>query len=294
MNSMGESKKLLNHIVISGGGVKGISFCGAFRMIKELQDSGEISLDLKSICGVSVGSILGLMYTIGYSHIDMENVILQTNLDSLKHVRIYNMFSNYGLDSGEELLNWVSSLIVSKGYSVGVTFLELYNKTSINFRVVATNLNKHTQVIFDKDSYPDFQVLLAVRMSFSIPFVFGRVKYKGETFVDGALINNFPIDIYRNNLETTLGLCIVTDDDSDYDLLDNKLDSFEDYVNNVLKCFITQREKLGLIPVYKKHTVCIYVNTITGIDFNLSNKTKINLLRDGYIAVKNFFNTSTL
>jgi NTE family protein len=282
-------EKVVNHLVISGGGVKGISFCGAFRMIKELHESGKILLDLKSICGVSVGSIIGLMYTIGYTYTEMEKVILDTNLNSLKHVRIYNMISNYGLDSGKELLQWITSLLTSKGYSTNLTFSELYDKTGINFRVVATNLNKHSQVIFDKDSYPDFHVLLAVRMSFSIPFVFGRVKYKGETFVDGALINNFPIDIYKHNLNTTLGLCIITDDDSDYDVLDNNIDSFEDYVNNVLKCFLAQRERLGLTPNYKKHSVCIYINDVSGIDFKMSNEKKINLLRDGYMAVKNFF-----
>ena len=38
-------------------------------------------------------------------------------------------------------------------------------------------------------------VLLAIRMSFSIPFVFTPVKYNNNFYVDGSVLNDFPIDL---------------------------------------------------------------------------------------------------
>ena len=49
----------IDTLVLSGGGVKGIAYVGVFKKLRELK------VEIKEICSVSVGSMMGLLYVLG-------------------------------------------------------------------------------------------------------------------------------------------------------------------------------------------------------------------------------------
>ena len=188
-------KKIINTLILSGGGVKGIAYIGALKYLDELKTKEDLKVDIniQEILGVSVGSIVGLLYILGYTYDELVDEIVSKNLSDLKQFRIKNFLQRYGFDSGIRIVNWIETLIIGKGYSKDITFADIYTNFGINFRVVATNLNKYKTEVFDKNSSPSLRVIRAIRMSIGIPLVFTVTKYRSDCYVDGGLINNYPI-----------------------------------------------------------------------------------------------------
>jgi len=54
----------IENLVLSGGGLLGISYIGLFRYLEEYQATQQI----KTVIGSSAGAILGMLFIIGYSH----------------------------------------------------------------------------------------------------------------------------------------------------------------------------------------------------------------------------------
>jgi NTE family protein len=281
-------KTIIENLVFSGGGVKGISFGGALKKLVQLESQGNLTLQLKDIMGVSIGSIVGLLFLIGYTPQEIEQCIVDLEIKHLKNVQLHNMM-HYGLDTGARILTWIKDMLKQKDIDPSITMLSLFEKTGVNFRVVATNLDKRCQVIFDKYTYPEIQVLQAIRMSISIPFVFTKTRFNDEVYVDGCVLDNYPLHFYNDCLEKTLGFCITSFDETGYDKVGVSIDTFEEYIHSVLKCFLTRNEKQYFDDTYRKHTVFIYVKSISGINFDINLDTKISLLREGYLAVQDFF-----
>ena len=194
----------IDTLVLSGGGVKGIAYVGVFKKLRELK------VEIKEICSVSVGSMMGLLYVLGYNYEELVSEIKMQNMDTLRDINIGNFLNKYGIDTGKNIIKWIEGLLEGKGYSKDITFIELYNNTRIKYRVLATNLNKYETVIFDYINCPNMKITRAIRMSIGIPFVFTVQKYNGDVLVDGAIVNNYPIDLYGDKLESVLGMNVVT------------------------------------------------------------------------------------
>ena len=67
-------------------------------------------------------------------------------------------------------------------------------------RIIASDINAHTPVVFSREKTPDISVARAVVASSAIPFFFRPVQIEvdGEirTLVDGGLVSNFPVWIF--------------------------------------------------------------------------------------------------
>lgn len=278
-------KSLIDTLVISGGGVKGIAFIGAFRYLQEFNKTDEI----KRIYAISVGSIISVLYAIGYTWEEMENEIMTVDMQSLQNLRVRTFVKNYGLDSGKKIINWLENLIEKKGYNKTLTFKQLYKKTGVSLNIGATNLNKYKDVFFNMDISPNLRIVRAIRMSIGIPLVFSAIKYKGEIYVDGGVINSYPIKRFEN-LENILGLKLVVNGENEGDL-DKTVETIDQYLYHVIHCYILQKELSSTLSYkYTDHTVFINSNHITHtVNFSLTNDEKKRLIECGYNATKRYF-----
>lgn len=77
-----------------------------------------------------------------------------------------------------------------------ITLQELYEKTGNELVVTATCVNRRMQRFFHRNHHPDMPVVTAVRMSMSIPLFFVPLKFDGDYYVDGGLLNNFPLWVF--------------------------------------------------------------------------------------------------
>lgn len=292
-------KKKVECIILSGGGMKGISYIGVFKYIDELkkknlelEDDIITKFDIKEMCCVSVGSIVGLLYILGYTYEEFYDEIIDKDLTEMKNFKVRNFFTKYGLDNGKNVTDWIIKLIVKKGYSKDMTLRDIWNIFGVEFRIVVSNLNKYKQEIFDYKKNPNLKVVKAIKMAVCIPFIFSVEKYQDTVYVDGALINNFPIKMYDDKLDTLLGINIVTKVETDYEEMNEQIENFNDYLFHVMTCFIVQRQKeITLSHLYKNHTIYVKVDDIAHtIDFSLQREDRQRLIDIGYESAQNYFN----
>ena len=65
--------------------------------------------------------------------------------------------------------------------------------------------------IINRHTHPELSCVKATIMSCCIPFLFQQYKYKGNIYIDGALTNPYPIDIFDDGKTPILGIYIVGD-----------------------------------------------------------------------------------
>ena len=256
----------IKHLILSGGGVRGIAVCGVLKHLHpKLQN-------LESILGVSVGSIIGFVYAIGYTPEEIEEIVLKKKFSSLINISLLSLLGKYGLDDGEKILNWLKEYARKKDISDDITFIELYKKTGINFRVGVTNLTESQQEILDCRSWPNLSVYKAIKMSFSIPFVFSSVKFNNCVYVDGAITDNYPIEVYNDMMSETIGIQLVSRKKR------CETDTFLSFVSSVMKCLKVQLED----KILDNRTLCIPAGEVTSMSFDITKDQKIAMIKEAY------------
>ena len=136
-------KDEINVLVFSGGGVLGVAYIGVLKYLRELnnerlelekmedfdENTCEIpKLNVNRILCVSAGCFIGLLYIINFDDIELKEEIENKNFEYLLDIKLKNLFLKYGLISGKNIMNWLESLLTSKGFSKDITFLELWKK----------------------------------------------------------------------------------------------------------------------------------------------------------------------
>lgn len=274
----------IDTLVLSGGGIKGIAYIGVFKKLREMD------IKIKEICCVSVGAIMGLLYMLEYSDNELIEEIKTRNFDNLKDIKIGNFINRYGIDTGKNIVRWLEELLERKGYDKDVTFLDLYKKLSIKYRVLATNLNRYESTIFDYTTNPMMKITRAVRMSISIPFVFTVQRYMGDIHIDGAIVNNYPIELYKDRLDNVLGMNVITmAEKGNCKNVNQLIEDISGYIYNVMTCFLIFKSKT-LLEEYKKRTLSVCIEDImSAMNFDIDNEMKEKLVNCGYKSACEFF-----
>jgi NTE family protein len=298
----------INKLAFSGGAIKGIAYVGVFRKIEEMIYERRIEeatpdfdaskcdiplFNIKTICAVSVGTIFSLIYLLNYTYTEMLQEVLNKKFEQLKDIRIMNFVSKYGLDSGVNLISWIQSLMIKKGVNPSITLKELYDLNSVDFQIMATNLNKYCYKKFNYLETPDVKVLDAIRMSISVPFLFTINEFEGDIHVDGGLIDNYPIEVFGSDLSNFLGFKLINHGEMDNHDVDERIDDIESYIYHILSCYMVQKEKhTTRTEEFKNCTVYIHTEDITqSVNFSLTASEKHKLIEIGYKSVTNFFNS---
>lgn len=199
-----ERKKVA--LVLSGGGARGMAHIG---VLKAIEKAG-IPIDF--IVGTSMGSIIGGLYAIGYTPMQLDSMIKKQNWSFLlsdnprrrelsltererseKFIvsipislskRSKPMMS--GLVRGQNLSNLFSKLTI--GYHDSIDF----NRLPIPFACVATNIVNGEEYVYHRGV-----LATAIRASMAIPGYFTPVRQDSMVLVDGGLTNNYPVDVAR-------------------------------------------------------------------------------------------------
>lgn len=286
------NKKIINTLVLSGGGAKGIAYAGVLKKIDEIKtvnNQYNLIFDINEILGVSVGAIIGFLYSIGFTGEELINEIYKMKTKQLQKFKIVNLLSEWGLDTGESVISWIEELCVKKNINKWITFAELYEITKINLRIGLVNLNRYRFEIFDKNTNPDASVLRILRLAFNLPLIYTKQEFCGDLYLDGGVINNYPIYLYKENLDNILGLKLTSTNERD-DEISHNIDSFETYIFNTIYCYMIDKErKLTLNKRIIASTIFINTDMQNPMDAKLKRSDKNNLIKTGYINADNYF-----
>jgi NTE family protein len=281
-------KTLIDTLLLSGGATHGIVYCGIFKRLQEIRDDEEnaIKIDIRKVCCISVGCIFGIAYVMGYTYKEVQDEVMAKSFKELRDIKITNLISKFGIDTGRNIMAWVESIMAKKGFHAETTFEQLYEKTGIHFQVLATNLHTYEFTTFDHVHSPELEVAKAIRMSISIPFVFTAETYNGQVHVDGGLVSNYPIHLFKDDLSTTLGIKILSNDP-----ITQEIKEIGTYTFHVMKCLMIQKEKYTTeSKKFHEHTIYIHAGPLAkSLNFSMTKREKIDLIKMGYERAHEYF-----
>ena len=267
---------MIDTICLSSGGINGYTFIGALLYLNKIN-----YIDLNNIInyyGTSAGSIIAFLFILGYSPNNIINIVIkEMNLNILTNIDFDNLIVNYGLDNFDKITNILSIYLDKKLGVKDITFYELFTKTNKKFIINTTNFTKNCEELLSYTHTPNLSIIMGIKMSCSIPFVFEPVLYNDCHYMDGAIINTFLIN--HCNPNTTLGLFI-------YYKINNKLESITDLFTGLLNIVSNKNynfTKYKIIKITGKLT-----NYLNSSEFNNANYIK-KLFSQGYNSAKIFY-----
>lgn len=192
-------------LALSGGGSHGMAHIGVLKVMEEA------GLRPDYISGVSMGAIIGSLYSIGYSADTLQTLFNKTDLGLAMSDRIpenkiiYQEKKHFhnsilalpitpkklilppGLIQGQQVENFLSYFLWP------AADINNFAELPIPFCCLSTDILTGEKVLFDSGYLPD-----AIRASIGIPSVFAPFKIDSMLLVDGGVARNFAVSELRN------------------------------------------------------------------------------------------------
>ncbi|MEB8345196.1 patatin-like phospholipase family protein [Flavobacteriaceae bacterium KMM 6898] len=218
-------------LVLSGGGIRGIAHIGA---IKALQ---EIGIQPTHIAGTSAGAIVGALYAEGHS---CEEI-----LKFFKTVELFS-FNTYALGKP----GFVDS---DKLFEIFKKFIphDTFEGLKMRLFLTGTNILDGTAKIFNEGP-----LIKAILASAAYPGVFTPVNVNGEYYVDGGILNNFPVEAIQDYCDTIIGVYV-----NPFETM--KLSDLK-HSYNVIDRALHIKMKDGLLSKFKACDLLISPNNLSG------------------------------
>lgn len=189
-------------LVLSGGGARGVAHIGVLKALKEK------NIKITHIAGSSSGAIVGALYAAGHSWVEI--------LDFFKEVPIFH-YKRYAI-------NKPGFIDTSKFYKDLLPFFEDDNFESLKkeLYIPATNLSDGTEKIFHKG-----ELINPILASAAYPGLFTPVLIDGIPFVDGGVLNNFPVAPLKKQCDKLIGVYVNPLEDINLDQLNHSYEIAE-------------------------------------------------------------------
>lgn len=187
-------------LALSGGGAHGLAHIGVLKVMEEA------GLRPDYITGVSMGSIVGGMYSLGYGADSIARIVRSLDLDQIIYNRIpeskiifeekkhfYNSIMSLPIKSTKVILptGIINGQQIEKMlnyYAWPAADISDFSKLPIPFSCMAVDLITVTRRELKSGYLPD-----AIRASIAIPTVITPVKTDSALLVDGGLLRNIAI-----------------------------------------------------------------------------------------------------
>jgi len=202
------NERLKVGLVLGGGGAKGAAEVG---VLKYIEQSG---IPVDYIVGTSIGSIVGGLYSMGYSAEQLDSMFVSQEWSTLLTDR-RNIHRRKLYDKDENGNVFILGVpVFSKGMKLNKTFGALHGDSiqsmlsrmtgcpdSINFdempipyRCVAVDI-KHG---IKERVLNSGNLAQCMRASMAIPLALSPVQIDDMILVDGGVLNNLPVDVARD------------------------------------------------------------------------------------------------
>ncbi len=212
IEEMNENKNI--GLVLSGGTAKGLAHIGVLKVLEEEK------VPIEYVTGTSMGSIIGGLYSIGYTPEEIEKIAVEMDWMSLFNDSIERKEKGITRNLIEDRNTFVmpmdnfmpkipSGAVGGKSASerlndlfYGVADIDDFKKFPKKFALVASDLNTGEGVMIDRGS-----LATAIRASLSLPSVFNPVEVGNRLYVDGGVIRNLPVqDVKVLGADYTIGI----------------------------------------------------------------------------------------
>jgi predicted acylesterase/phospholipase RssA len=185
---------MINHIVLSGGAYLGLYELGCLKYLS--QQKFYTIKNIKSIHGTSVGSFIGVILCLD---IDWD-IICEYFIDRPWHKTttitpsmLFDIIPKKGLYDTDIINKALSPLFHSVNIDMNITLKEFYNITHIDLFLYTIPINTFDIISLSHYTHPDLSLMKSIQMSCALPFIFQPVEHENEFYIDGGLLNNYPL-----------------------------------------------------------------------------------------------------
>ncbi|MCG8305982.1 MAG: patatin-like phospholipase family protein [Cytophagales bacterium] len=206
-------------LVLSGGGAKGLAHVGVIRAMEKA------GLTPDYVTGTSMGSIVGGLYSIGYTADEIEHMAATVDWDVILSNKIplneitFEEKAYYGRYIAELPVDGIK-VGLPKGLIEGQQLSELlarltrsvhdvedFNNLPIPFACVAADIATGEPVVLNRGSLSE-----SIRASMAIPTAFTPVEIDDRLLVDGGLVRNFPVEeVIDMGADIVIGVFVSND-----------------------------------------------------------------------------------
>jgi len=266
----------VTEICLAGACNRGISYIGCFKRLEELN-----LLKLKKIVGVSIGSFIGACYMVGYSSDELLEYVINKNMNDFKDFTISEPSS---ILKGEQYKNWVFEMLARKE-NPNITLKQLFEKTGVEYIITTTCIHSGSPefpegaVYLSYKNTPDMPLFTAVNCSMAVPFVFPPMIYKDCQFIDGGVLENFPINLLSTD---AFGLKVNSKPIDSSTSTKNPVS----YIGKIFELMSNRFSEIKKEP--HQNIISVDCNDFDIIDFGMSIDNKITLYKRGYKAMTEF------
>lgn len=268
-----------NVLVLSGGSFKGLAYMGVIKALGKL----DIRRHLNIFVGTSIGSIFAFLLSLNSYIEEIEEFVNSLDFNNLFKFNFKNLFYNYGLNNGNDIVKILEDFVIKKNYNSNLTFLDLKNKTNNILIINASNITKRQNEVFDYINTPNLEIIKAIRMSISIPFVFTPIEYNNCLYVDGGITNSFMYNytIKTLNIKENKIIGVLLNDE----ISDNK--SFNSYLMNIYYSLYSHMyDEIDL-----NNVIFITIKNCNISTFKINKKDIQNMVDIGYQKTIEYFKT---
>jgi len=309
---------MIENLVLEGGGVKVLAFCGA---LEELNKRVPLN-DIKRIAGSSGGAIVAGVIACGYDPTELKELMTNKDFKDFKDdswgiIRdIWRLFKRYGIYKGELFYEWYGEQLEKKTGNADITFKEVYEKYGKILVINGACLNRRQTHYYHHESNPNMPIRKAVLISMSIPLAFQAIKWQGDILVDGGTFENYPLGVFdiigengkvnlpntrngpallgiKGGNKKTLGLKLITPAEQVGGGMvysgNDRIGNIVEFITALINSFGSHIENLYIRPGYWERTVSINTGKIGTMQFVLSREEKDFLISEGRKGVEKFF-----
>lgn len=192
----------IKNLVLSGGSYNGFMMFGALKYLSQV-DFYNIN-NIEKIFSTSVGSVIAVILALKIKLEDVEIYAVKRpwkKAFDLSTDMLFNMLTEKGIIDKKFFLVIFEKLFKTADISINSTMLEFFNSTNIELHFYSLQLNNFELIDISYKTHPDLNIIDAIYMSCSIPFIFQPMFYNSSYMIDGAVLCNFPLKQCIENVE---------------------------------------------------------------------------------------------
>lgn len=182
-------------LVLCGNSTNALVSLGALQLLLEKNYLRFI----KNYYCTSSGSVIAVLLIIGYTPLEIVSLICYHKaFQKIGFMNLCNPFLGKSLFNFDHISDFLKLLICRKiGYIP--TMLQIKEVFDVDLMITSYNVTDDEKVYITHHNFPDLCVVQATRMSSSFPLIFEPVKFENKLYVDGGLVDNFPVEVTGND-----------------------------------------------------------------------------------------------
>ena len=218
----------IKHIVFSGGGPIAIKVLG---IIQHLEENNFWNIDdIESIYATSAGCSLAVLLCLRYDWESIRSYFIKRPWQEaypIKPEHILNAYNSKGIFNINFFELFFKPFFDAKNISPDITLVDFYNYSKIELHFFSVELNEYKLCDISYKTYPSLPLITAIYMSCAVPILFAPVCFDGKCFIDGGVLNNYPLENCLNDNPLTDEIMSFK---NDYICVDEPINKTENYI----------------------------------------------------------------